>query len=207
MFPEMIETDRLRLERLSRELVDPLSAYEHYANSETIEEETRYVSWSPHETTKETWDALARFEEAWEDREDAVYAVFPREGEDGAGELAGTTGLHLDWEKHAGTLGIWLRKSFWGRGYSGERAAALLELAFSRLDLGLVSVSHLPGNDNSKRAIEKYVERFGGRYEGRLRSFLVDQEGTVHDVHRYSVSRAEWHEAVSEDRPTVIFDE
>lgn len=205
MFPETIETDRLRLERLTRDAVDPLKAYEHYAKSDTIEEETRYISWNPHETPKETWDAFSQFGERWEDREDAVYAIFPRDGEAGAGEFAGTAGLHLDWDKHAASLGIWLRKPFWGRGYSGERAAALFDLAFSRLDLELVSVSHLPGNDESKRAIEKYTDRFGGCYEGHLRNYLVDADGAVHDAHRYSVSQEEWRESVAEDRPTVEF--
>ncbi len=204
MFPETIETDRLRLEQLRRERVDPVEAYAHYANSETIEEETRYLSWNPHRTPKETWNAFEEFEKRWDEREDAVYAIFPHDGEEGAGEFAGTTGLHFDWDKRAAELGIWLRKPFWGRGYSGERSGALFELAFSRLDLDLVSVSHLPGNDNSKRAIEKYVERFGGRYEGRLRNVIVDAD-EVHDAHRYSVSRDEWREAVSENRPAVTF--
>lgn len=166
MFLERIETDRLRLERLTRELIGPLDLYELCANADTIEEETRYLSWSPHETPKETADVLAEFENDWERRENAVYAVLPRGDEPGAGEFAGTTALHLEWEKRSAGLGIWLRKPFWGRGYSGERAGALLELAFDRLDLATVAVSHLPDNENSKRAVEKYVERFGERYEG-----------------------------------------
>jgi ribosomal-protein-alanine N-acetyltransferase len=148
-----------------------------------------------------------QFEERWDKREDAVYAIFPREGEDGAGELAGTTGLHLEWKKRAAGLGIWLRKPFWGRGYSGERAAALFELAFSHLDLELVAVSHLPENDQSKRAIEKYIERFGGQYEGTLRNIIVDSDGMVHDAHRHSVSHEEWRAAVVEERPAVVFRE
>ncbi|XVH32125.1 GNAT family N-acetyltransferase [Haloferacaceae archaeon DSL9] len=207
MFPETIETDRLRLRRLTRELVDPLDAYEIYAHSESIEEETRYVTWSPHETPKETWDAFERFEKRWDDREAAVYGVFPREGEANAGEFVGTTGLHFEWETDAAGLGIWLRKPVWGRGYSGERAAALLDLAFDRLDLGLVSVSHLPENEQSKRAIEKYVDRFGGHHEGRFRHLLADQDGDVHDADRYSISQAEWREAVAAERPLVRYPE
>lgn len=205
MFPEQIETDHLRLERLTRDLIAPVELYEQYANSESIEEETRYLSWTPHKSPKETWDVLGQFEKAWDEREDAVYAIFPREGEKGAGEFAGTAGLHLDWKKRTASLGIWLRKPFWGRDYSGERAAALFELAFLHLDLELVFVEYLPENDQSKRAIEKYIERFVGQHEGYLRNHIVDSEGVVHDAHRYSVSRDEWRAAVSEERPTVTF--
>jgi len=73
-----------------------------------------------------------------------------------------------------------------------------MALAFSRLDLDLVAVSHHPDNDQSERAIEKYVERFGGRREGLFRNHLTYQDGTVVDEVRYSVSQAEYREAVAE---------
>lgn len=198
MFPSVIETERLRLKRLT-EAVDPLEVYEYYAKSETIAEETKYMSWDPHQTLKETWDTFKTFEERWNDAEDAVYGIFPRESEEGAGEFAGTAGLHPDWEKRTGNLGIWLRKPFWGRGYSGERAGALMQLAFDRLDLELVAVGYLPANTQSQRAIEKYMEKYGGRYEGCLRNWLPEDDG-VKDMHRYSVSQAEWREAVGDER-------
>ena len=116
----------------------------------------------------------------------------PREGEDGAGAFAGTAGLGVDWEKETAELGIWLRPRFWGRGYSGERADRFLELAFDRLDLAVVAVTHDARNEQSRRAIEKYVERFGGRREGRLRNGGVRQDGTPYDLVRYSVTREEW---------------
>jgi len=110
----------------------------------------------PHETKKETLEFLERGRERWEDNEAASYVIRPREGEDGAGEIAGFGGFSVDWEKRTAVLGTWLRKRFWGRGYSGERAAALVEVAFENLDLDLVAVSHLPENAQSQRAIEKY---------------------------------------------------
>jgi RimJ/RimL family protein N-acetyltransferase len=66
------------------------------------------------------------------------------------------------------------------------------------MDLDLVAVSHHPDNDQTKRAIEKYVERFGGRREGLFRNHLTCQDGTVVDEVRYSVSQAEYREAVAE---------
>lgn len=203
MFPERIETERLRLTRMTTAL-DPLDAYDFYGRSDTIDEETRYLDSAPHETPKETVDAFSRFEEDWENGEDAVYAVFPREGEPGAGEFAGNTALHPKWEKRAATFGIWLRKPFWGRGYSGERAAALMELAFSYLDFDLVAIACFPENEQSKRAIEKYVTRYGGQYDGLLRNWVVTNDGP-RDVRRYTVSRSQYHDAVSENAPDVTF--
>jgi RimJ/RimL family protein N-acetyltransferase len=89
---------------------------------------------------------------------------------------------------------MWLRKPFWGRGYSGERAAALMELAFERLDLELVAVTHLVGNEKSRRAIEKYVEAHDGRHEGRLRNRDATGEDP-RDLHRYTVSAEEYRDS------------
>ena len=194
MFPERIETDRLRLDRHDA-AVDALSMYDGAGRSETIAEETAFLTWSPHDHPKESHDVTESFRESWAEREAATYAVFPRDGEDGAGEYAGNTGLHVDWETRTGTLGVWLRKPFWGRGYSGERAAALATLAFDRLDLDLLSVGVMPDNERSVRAVEKYVDRFGGRREGRLRNWVAPDGGDPRDVVRYSVSRGEYDRA------------
>lgn len=120
--------------------------------------------------------------------------IRPKESVDGAGAIAGTTGLYPDWEKRSATLGIVLDRRFWGRGYSGERADAILSVAFDRLDLELVVAAHVEGNEKSRRAIKKYVERYDGQYEGLLRNWHL-QADTVADVHRYTISRDEYFEA------------
>lgn len=203
MFPELIETDRLRLERIDR----AVTAQQFYAaagagQTETIAEETTHVSWSPHKHPKESANVLADFKQQWENRKEASYVVVPREGEPGAGMLAGNTGLDPDWDRQRATLGIWLRKAFWGRGYSGERARALAELAFERLDLELLVVSVQPDNNQSVQAIEKYVGAMGGRREGKLRNEVLAEDGPQ-DAYRYSISRDEYMAAT--DSQTVTF--
>ncbi len=197
VFPDRIRTDRLRLDRHDA-AVDPLTFYAHAGADQTdsIDRETEHVSWSPHDTPKESAEVTERFADGWTGREAATYAVFPRDGEDGAGEYAGNTGLQVDWDRRTGTLGIWLREPFWGRGYSGERAIALADLAFRRLDLDLLAVEAYPANDQSVRAIEKYVDRLGGREAGVFRNRIADADGDPRDVRRYSVSRDEYEDAV-----------
>ena len=215
MFPERVETERLVLEPLTPEYVDVLAFYGHASHRNPhIEEITEYLSWDPHATPKETLEFLESRAEAWDAGEDASYVVRPKEGEagtkesdddasdrkdgaddrEGPAEIAGAAGLHPDWDRRTATLGTWLRKPFWGRGYSGERAAALMEVAFDRLDLEVVAVTRHADNDKSRRAIEKYAERFGGQHEGLLRNGGVSPDGPV-DVERYSVTREQWSEA------------
>jgi len=199
LFPQRIETDRLELEALTAETIDALTLYRIASRHEpAIDEITKYLTWNPHETPK---DSLAFIETVTAEREDgdgAAYLIRPREGEEGAGEIAGGAALDVDWERRRGTLGVWLRKRFWGRGYSGERAAALFELAFERLDLDVVGVTCHVDNEQSRRAIEKYVEAHGGTYEGQIRNELVYGDEPA-DVHRYSVTREEYDTATDGD--------
>lgn len=203
MFPTVVETERLRLERLHADAVDLLAYYEVCASDPGIEEVTAHLPWSPHDHPKETADYLADTAERWENRESAGYLLRPKSRdaapdvdpqvlpEDGYGPFAGQAGLGLEWGRQLGSLGMWLRKPFWGRGYSGERAAALFELAFERLDLQAVAVAHDPDNEKSRRAIERYVDRFGGQREGTFRNIAADEDGPVDQV-RYTVTREEW---------------
>jgi ribosomal-protein-alanine N-acetyltransferase len=196
LFPDLVETDRLRLEALTTETVDPFELYEHVrVGAPHVEAVTEHLTWDPHETPRETVEFLETVTEEREAGEGATYAIRPRESEDGAGELAGVTGFSVDWDRRTVELGIWLRKRFWGRGYSGERAAALIEVAFERLDLEAVVVTVQAGNEQSRNAVSRYVEAHGGRHEGLLRNFQTDPTGdTSVDVHRYTITREEYRE-------------
>ena len=202
MFPERLATDRLVLERACRETVNFPEFYRIRSGSsdgDDFEAVVRYLPWEPHETPAETAALLDRMEREWREGTVARYFVRPRDSEPNAGALAGVTKLEVDRERSIGTLGIWLRERFWGRGYSGERAEAMLELAFDRLDLAVVEITHRDGNERSRRAVERYVERYGGRYEGRLRNRTAVGDDVV-DEHRYTISAAEYATALEDQR-------
>lgn len=191
LFPTELESDRLRYEYLHPDAFDPMELYQYVsADAPHIDEITEYVTWDPYENPKEAFDWVENRGEAFESGEGVTYVIRPKDG-DRAGEFAGLTGLSVDWDCKRGGLGIWLRKPFWGRGYSGERAGRLLELAFDRLDLEIVTVSHDPENEQSKKAIQAYVDQYGGRKEGRLRNEIV-MNGAPRDAVRYTISAEEW---------------
>lgn len=199
LFPDRVETERLDFRAVGSDAcdVEPLDYYRVCSprHEPDIEGVTEYMTWSPHETPKETSDYLTHAAEQRKQNEGVTYIVRPRAGEMEAGEIAGSAGFDVDWERRVATFGMWLRKPFWGRGYSGERAEAMCEIAFETLDLELVAVTHDPENDQSKRAIEKYVDRLGGRREGLVRNDVVTADGEPMDSVRYSISRAEYRQA------------
>ena len=195
MFPEAFVTDRLEFRRFCHENISPGELYASTSSTTpTIEDETEYLPWDPLLTMKDASNRIDEFERKWKSRDRAEWIIVPRDGENGAGEIAGSTGIIARWEKDLAVLAIWLRKPFWGRGYSGERADALLEIAFERLDFGVVAVPLHSENAKSYRAVEKYVERHGGRYEGVLRHHAGRYDEPA-DHHRFSISRREYEEA------------
>lgn len=203
MFPNRLITDRLRFERFAADTVDPRTLYDHVSyRNPTIGDETEYLPWNPVETVADAAERIDDYEQQWAERERAEWLVRPREGEEGAGELAGSAGLIFSWEKDLAMLAIWLRKPFWGRGYSGERADALLRLAFDELDLDVVAVPLHAENERSYRAVEKYVERYGGQYEGRLRNHAGRYDEPA-DHHRFTISQAEY----DENRESTVTEE
>ncbi|AGB17412.1 acetyltransferase, ribosomal protein N-acetylase [Halovivax ruber XH-70] len=197
MFPETVATDRLRLERFCHETVDVRELYECFAvgYGEGVDEVFEHVPQSPYRTLKDAQEMIDDAERRWAETEGAEYVVRPKAGEDSAGKLAGLTTLSCEWDRRTGRLGLILGKPFWGRGYSGERAAALMELAFDRLDLELVTAGHNDGNEKSKRAIQRYIEAHGGQYDGVLRNW-VPMDDEVADLHRYTVTREQYDAAV-----------
>jgi ribosomal-protein-alanine N-acetyltransferase len=188
MFPEHTETERLTLSRFCHDTVDPDSLYELFgAGTDGVATVFEYVPQTPFQTFKEAYDMIERAESSWKSGEMALYAVYPPDN-----ELAGYTALSLEWERRTGTIGIILATPYWGREYAGECADALTELAFDCLDLELVAIGYETGNEKSERMVEKYIETYGGQYDGLLRNW-TPVDDTVLDHHRYTVTQEQYH--------------
>ena len=200
LFPTSVSTDRLRLERLCHENV-PLEEFHEVVAAPEMESVTEYLFWDRPRTLKDSRSLLENEEQRWDDGTKASYVVRPTGGDDLASEergaFAGVAKLFVDWDRRVGELGVWLRPAFQGRGYAGERVDPLLELAFDRLDLPMVEANVSDGNERSRRGVENYVERHGGRYEGLLRRSATAgyYETEVVDQHRFTIAREEWEAA------------
>jgi len=110
-----------------------------------------------------------------------------------AGTLGGLTAMVTKWERRKATLAVILTKPYWGNGYAGECAETLTEIPFERLDLELVELGYDEGNDRSKAAIESFIDRLGGQYDGVWRN-ATPRDG-VADNFRYSITREQYRNA------------
>lgn len=192
LFPDVISTERLDFEQLCYGNISIMSLYEVLGKSETIAEETEYVNWAPHDTPEDTKYFIEQAEEKWRSGDKCTYIVRTEETDGGEEEFAGITTLTVDWNRRVGDLGIYLRKQFWGRRYSAERSGAFLELAFDHLDLEVIEVNCFLENERAKRAIEKYVEEYGGEYVGIRYNMVENESGRPLDCHLYTITREQF---------------
>lgn len=194
LFPTHVESERLRYDPL-HETVEALDLYAYHRSGE-LDAVLRPLGETPHATPKETWDELDGVRERWEEGKKASYAITRKEND----EFVGVAELWMEWDYARTSLGTWIREPFWGRGYAGERAGAMLVVAFDHLDLSLVDVGHEPDNDQSRRAIEKYVQRYGGQHDASVRNWLPPGDsGGPRDLERYSISQEQWRATVTDD--------
>lgn len=201
VFPERIETDRLAFERLTHERIDLRELASFFMTDEWLDGLDE-MPWFRFESLDDVAGFVDHAEQQWADRESARYLLRKREPDR---ELIGTTAFSPEWERRRATADVVLSTQFWGQGYGLERAEAFLELAFGTYEFEIYYTSCVPDNEPSRRMIEKLIEAYGGRYEGRLRNEGSPRpDGTVTDQHRYSISSEEYQQAVGTERDLTI---
>lgn len=189
-FPKCIETERLTLRALQEDDVSLRELNELFS-----EETTKHLLTDPHGTFKETGDYLEPLVEGFEEGTRAAYVMRPRTAESDAGEFAGVSILQVDWDRRSADWGIVLRKPFWGRSYTKEKNYAFAHLVFSHFELEVVEIACLVSNEYAKRAIEDYIDEFGGHYVGVLHNEVVPDDGEPKDCHRFTITRSEYLES------------
>jgi ribosomal-protein-alanine N-acetyltransferase len=85
-------------------------------------------------------------------------------------------------------IGYSLGRPYWGCGYMSEALAALVAIAFEKLDLNRLEADIDPRNAGSARSLE----RLGFAREGDLRERWI-VNGEVSDTRLYGLLRREWH--------------
>jgi uncharacterized protein YbbK (DUF523 family)/RimJ/RimL family protein N-acetyltransferase len=107
------------------------------------------------------------------------------------GQVVGSIGLIPD-ERRANTdvlsLGYFLGRQWWGRGYMTEATREVVRYGFEDLRLSLISASHYVFNQRSKRVLENC----GFTCEGVFRGAEATPDGIMQDIVSYSMSKEEY---------------
>lgn len=106
-------------------------------------------------------------------------------------KVIGSFGIHPDKKRNIENMKVLvysLAQDYWGKGYMTEVVKRVIKFAFEEMNLDLLSVSHYPFNNRSKRVIEKC----GFKYEGTLRLSCKIYDGSVYDELCYSLLKEEY---------------
>lgn len=109
-----------------------------------------------------------------------------------SGTIAGSTRYgNLDERNKKVEIGwTWIAEEFHNTGLNKAMKFLMLQYAFETLDMNRVEIKTNEKNERSRRAIES----IGGRFEGILRSHMVNSDGTVRNTVYYSIIKEEWPE-------------
>ena len=106
-------------------------------------------------------------------------------------EIMGVLSVRKDihrYNNRAYMLGYVLEKQWRGQGIMPQAVQYMLKYLFMNMGADIVTAAHFPGNESSKRVLEKC----GFTYEGTLRREYTRFDGQILDSCMYSITYDEW---------------
>lgn len=157
---QTIETERLILRKFN--LKDVTSAFKNWAS----DKEVQYFYREPVYETKEKTEALLKdYIEKYKGLNYYRWAVILKESGECIGQIAY---FFVDSENNSAEIEYCIGKHFQNKGYATEAAVNVIDFGFKKISLHKVQISHMGGNNKSKRVIEKC----GFKYDGTLRDYF-----------------------------------
>lgn len=183
--PEHFEVTPLKTERL---LLRPVQASDapdvfDYTRRPKVSE---FLPWEPHASEEETLRWLTEDIPAKVNRGDLIYAVELK----GSGKVIGVFDLHVDTENKKAQLGYSLSPDFHRQGYGFEACEAMIQHAFTVLELHRIEA----GCDVLNEASWRLMEKLGMKFEGTRREDHYFK-GKHRDSKYYGLLKTDWEAA------------
>jgi [ribosomal protein S5]-alanine N-acetyltransferase len=174
--PQTLETQRLYLRKPVAE--DAILVFQQYAGDPEV---TKYMSWQPHQSLRQTEEYINRCISVWADNSAFPYVLICKEDN----RLIGAIEIRLD--RYKADLGYVLAKLEWGKGYMPETARAITDWALGQNEIYRVWAVCDVENAASARVMEKV----GMQKEGVLRRWLIHPNISKEprDCYCYAVSK------------------
>ncbi len=175
-----IETNRLLLRKLTIE--DAYNAFKNWCNKDNVD---KYVLWKKHETVDITLKQYENWVLEYENPKTFRWIVELKENK----EVIGTIDVSTKFLKY-GTceIGYCYGDEFWNKGYATESLKAVIKYLFEEADAELICAEYMSNNPASGKVMKKS----GMKYEGILRSRVVDKDNKRNDLISYSITREEY---------------
>lgn len=175
-----IETDRLLLRRLTKN--DAYKAFQNWCSKDKVVE---YLLWKKHESIETTLNQFDGWEKEYDDLKTYRWIIELKENYDLIGIIdLGKGFLRFD----SCEIGYCYSDKYWGNGYATESLNAVIKYLFEECDAKTVFAEYMSENIASGKVLEKV----NMKYEGVLRSRVVDKNGKRNDLISYSITKEEY---------------
>lgn len=175
-----LETERLFLRRIKKE--DYLEAFNNWCNREGVD---KYVLWERHSSPEVTLKQFTEWESKYDDPKTFRWIVGIKE----TNQLIGTIDVSSRFIKYGSCeIGYCYGDQFWNKGYATEALKAVIKYLFEECDADLINAEFL----NNNPASGKVMEHAGLKFEGILRSRIIDKENKRNDLISYSITKEEY---------------
>lgn len=179
---KILETKRLLLRKLTKE--DAIEAYNNWCSKENV---AKYVLFEKHNNVEVTKKLFENWEKEYEELDTYRWIVQIKDTK----ELIGTIDVSKKFLKYGtGEIGYCYGDKFWGLGYGTESLSAVIKYLFEEVELELIYANHMINNPASGKVMEKS----GMKYEGKLRSRVIDKDGNRNDLISYSITKDEYYD-------------
>jgi len=185
-FPEIreLQTADLILRKVRRE--DASRYFERLGSRETV---TRYMLFLPHTDISESVESVEKVLRRYETGRCYRWAIALKEDDSIIGiiEL-----LRFDEAQNACSFAYMIGDEFWGRGYGTQTLKAVLDFAFSEMELSSVEADHMVANPASGAVMRK-----AGMVHVRTDAQKYEKNGVVYDAPVYRITREMWENQIS----------
>ncbi|HIR52739.1 MAG TPA: GNAT family N-acetyltransferase [Candidatus Onthovicinus excrementipullorum] len=172
-----IQTQRLLLRRFRRE--DAGAMFQWASNPEVV----RYLSYSPHQSLKESQKILKSWISAYRDPSVYNWAI------EWNGTVIGNISVVTqDDACHTCHLGWQIDVPYWNQGIMTEAVRAVIDFLFDRVGYDRITSGHDTRNIGSGRVMQKA----GMTLEGTFRRCCYQKDGSIGDKNYYAILRSEW---------------
>jgi len=172
-----IKTDRLTLRRFI--IDDAETMFQNWASDEEV---TRYMRWETHKDVEASRTIMQQWVDGYNDESSYHWGICLKDG-----ELIGSIGAFVTDIDYSASMGYCLGRKWWGKGYTSEALAAVIDYLFTSTDIERIEAYHAVDN----AASGKVMLNAGMVHEGFARHKFRNRDG-FHDSDLYGIIREMW---------------
>lgn len=175
-----LETKNLILRKIQKN--DYKTAFKNYCSDEDV---TDYVLWEVHKNEEETKELFSLWMNMYEEEDTYKWVIVYKENNEVIGMIDAFKKLM---KYDTVEIGYCLGKKYWNNGIMTEALKEVIRFMFEECNAETIYAEYLENNPASG----KVMKNVGMKYDGKLRSRILDRFNRRNDLISYSIIKKEY---------------